>query len=189
MNRMTQLDPEQATGKVRDLFGKVGQQLGVVPNLFRVLGNAPAALRGYMELNAALAGGRLDAKVREQIALTVAESNMCGYCLSAHSYLGGKAGLNADEIGAARQAMAVEGRTDAILKLAREVVVKHGAISDDDLAKARRSGLTDEEIVETVGNVAVNIFTNYINLVAGTVVDFPEVVPGVIAEMAGARRN
>jgi alkylhydroperoxidase family enzyme len=99
-----------------------------------------------------------------------------------------KVGLNAEEIDAARRAMAVAGRTDAILKLARGIVAKRGGIEDVDFAKARRSGLTDEEIIETVANVALNIFTNYINLVAGTVVDFPEVVPGVDAEMAGARR-
>lgn len=188
MNRIAQLDPGQATGKVKDLFGRVNKQLGAVPNLFRVLGTAPAALQGYMEFGGALAGGCLEAKVREQIALAVAESNMCGYCLSAHSYLGVKVGLNAEEIDAARRAMAVAGRTDAILKLARGIVAKRGGIEDVDFAKARRSGLTDEEIIETVANVALNIFTNYINLVAGTLVDFPEVVPGVGAEMAGARR-
>jgi uncharacterized peroxidase-related enzyme len=186
MNRLSQIDPVQATGKVKDLFGKVTRQLGVVPNLHRVIGNAPAALHGYVEFGRALAGGRLDAKVREQIALTVAESNGCGYCLSAHSYLGEKAGLDAAEIDAARCAMATVPGTDAILKLARAVVVNHGAISDADFEQARRSGLTDQEIVETIANVAINVFTNYINLVARTVVDFPGVVPGVYAELAGA---
>jgi hypothetical protein len=42
----------------------------------------------------------------------------------------------------------------------------------------RASGLTDRDIVETIANVVVNIFTNYVNHVARTVVDFPEVQPG-----------
>ena len=175
MNRITQLDPEQATGKVSELFGGVKRKLGAVPNLFRVLGGA-------------LAGGSLDAKVREQIALAVAESNLCGYCLSAHSFLAGKVGLRADEIGDARRAMAAAERTDAILKLARGIVLKRGDITDADFAKARQAGLTDGEIVETVANVALNIFTNYVNHVAHTVVDFPEVAPGVEVGMARARR-
>jgi len=186
MDRIALLDPGQATGKVRDLFGRVIRQFGAVPNLFRVLGAAPAALHGYMEFGEALADGLLDARVREQIALVVAESNMCGYCRSVHSYLGGKAGLEVEEIGAARHAMAIESKTDAILKLARRVVVKHGEITDADFEKARQTGLSDQEIIETVANVALNIFTNYINHVAGTVVDFHEVAPGVHAEMADA---
>jgi uncharacterized peroxidase-related enzyme len=93
MNRITQLDPAQATGKTKQLFDGVQHKLGVVPNLFRVLGTAPAALEGYLNFSSALAGGSLNAKVREQIALAVAESNMCGYCLSAHAFLAGKVGL------------------------------------------------------------------------------------------------
>ena len=48
MNRITQLDPVQATGKTKQLFEAVQIKLGVVPNLFRVLGVAPAALEGYL---------------------------------------------------------------------------------------------------------------------------------------------
>ena len=178
MKRIDQLDPEQVTGKTKQLFDAVQSKLGVVPNLVRVLGVAPAALEGYLGLSGALAGGQLNAKVREQIALTVAESNLCGYCLSAHTFLGGKVGLTPEEIVKARHAEASTDKNDAILKLARSIVVQRGEISDSDLAKARTAGLTDGEVVETVANVAVNIFTNYVNHVARTVVDFPEVKPG-----------
>jgi uncharacterized peroxidase-related enzyme len=178
MNRITQLDPAQAAGKTKQLLDGVQARLGAVPNLFRVLGNAPAVLEGYLNLSGALAGGSLDAKVREQIALAVAESNLCGYCLSAHTFLGGKAGLSESEIADARRAHAGDTRTDAILKFARTVVVQRGEVSDADLRKARAAGLGDSEIVETVANVVLNIFTNYTNHVARTVVDFPEVQPG-----------
>ena len=178
MNRITQLNPAEATGKTKQLFDAVQAKLGVVPNLFRVLGNAPAALEGYLNFSGALAGGSLNAKVREQIALAVAESNLCGYCLSAHTLLGGKAGLTKKDIADAIHATAAAGKTDAILKLARSIVVHRGEVSDSDLDQARVSGLTDGEIVETVANVVLNILTNYVNHVARTLVDFPEVKPG-----------
>lgn len=178
MNRISHLDPAQSTGKTKQLFDAVQSKLGLVPNLVRVLGNAPAALEGYLGLSGALAGGNLSAKVREQIALTVAESNLCGYCLSVHTFLGGKVGLTADDIAGARRANATADKTDAILKLARSIVVQRGEVSDNDFGKARAAGLTDGDIVETVANVAVNILTNYMNHVARTVVDFPEVKPG-----------
>jgi uncharacterized peroxidase-related enzyme len=178
MNRITQLDPVQATGKTKQLFEAVQTKLGVVPNLFRVLGVSPAALEGYLNFNEALATGSLNSKIREQIALVVAEGNMCAYCLSAHTYIGGKVGLTEKDIAEARHARAAAPKIDAILKLARSLVVQRGEIGDADLEQARAAGLTDGDIVETVANVALNILTNYVNHVARTVVDFPEVKPG-----------
>jgi AhpD family alkylhydroperoxidase len=178
LNRIPQLDPERASGKTKQLFDDVESRLGGVPNLFRVLGNAPVALEGYLNFSAALAGGRLDARVREQIALTVAESNLCGYALSAHAYLGRKIGLSRKDIADAIRASAADGKTDAILKLPRSIVVQRGEASDSELQRARVAGLTDGDIMETVANFVLNIFTNYINLVARTVVDFPQVKSG-----------
>ena len=106
MNRIQQIDPVDATGKTQQLFTAVQGQLGFVPNLMRVLGNSPAALGGYLSFSGALAGGVLSAQLREQIALAVAEINGCGYCLSAHTLLGGKAGLTPDETLEARRVAA-----------------------------------------------------------------------------------
>ena len=178
MNRIHQPDPTTATGKTEQLFGAVQKSLGFVPNLVRVLGNSPAALGGYLNFSGALAGGVLPAKLREQIALTVGEINGCGYCLSAHTLLGGKAGLSQSEILAARRATSADTKSDAALKLARAVTLQRGQIADTDLQAARGAGLNDEEIVEVVQHVALNILTNYTNNVARTVIDFPEVKPG-----------
>ena len=153
-------------------------KLGIVPNLFRVFGNSTAALEGYLNFSGALAGGVLDAKVREQIALAVAEINDCTYCRSAHTYIGGLVGLSESEITAARKVAATDERTEAILNLARNIVVQRGELSESEFKAARAAKLTDAEIVETVANVALNILTNYLNHVAQTVVDFPEVKAG-----------
>jgi uncharacterized peroxidase-related enzyme len=186
MNRIAQLDLTQATGKTQQLFTAVQTKLGIIPNLVRVLGNSPAALESYLGFSGALAGGSLSARVREQIALVVAETNLCGYCLSAHTYIGSKLGLTETEIGDARRANAANDKTDAILKLARDIVLQRGEIGDTDLGSARSAGLNDAEIVEVVANVALNIFTNYLNHVARTVVDFPEVKPGATEPAACA---
>jgi uncharacterized peroxidase-related enzyme len=178
MNRITPLDPNTSSGAAKDLFDGVQAKLGVVPNLFRVLGNAPAALTGYLDFGAALGKGAFDAKLREQIALAVAESNQCGYCLSAHTFVGRKVGLTDQQIADARHANAEGGRNDAILKLARSIVVRRGEIPSEELDQARAAGLSQGDIVETVANVALNIFSNYVNHIAETVVDFPEVKPG-----------
>jgi uncharacterized peroxidase-related enzyme len=179
MNRITQLDPTQATGKVKDLLAGVKAKLGIVPNLHRVFGNSPAALEGYLNFSGALAGGVLSAKLREQIALAVAEINYCGYCLSAHTYIGGLVGLSEREITDARKVTASDERTAAILAFVRSITVQRGELGEAEFTALRAAKLTDEEIVEIVANVSINILTNYLNRVALTVVDFPEVKPGV----------
>jgi uncharacterized peroxidase-related enzyme len=175
VNRIAQIDLTEATDKTKRLFDDVQARLGIVPNLFRVLANAPAALEGYLNFSGALDRGSFNAKLREQIALTVAGSNLCGYCLSAHTFFGSRAGLTEKEIADAGHAISAIAKTDAILKLARNIVVQRGEVSEGDLGQARASGLADGEIVETVAHVALSIFTNYMNHVAHTVVDFPEV--------------
>ena len=181
-NRIPQIDPQRATGKTRRLLEQVRTKLGLVPNLFRVLANAPVALEGYLDFSAVLAGGTLDNRIREQIALAVAESNLCPYCRSAHVFFGQKAGLSTEEIAKAIRASASDPRIDAVLKLTRTIIVQRGEVSDSELQRARAAGLTDGELVETVANIALNIFTNYINHVARTAIDFPEMTAGAAEE-------
>jgi alkylhydroperoxidase family enzyme len=75
------MDPDHATGAIRRLFAEIRAKFALVPNLFRLLANAPAALEGLVGLSAALARGALDEKTREQLAIAIAESNLCAYCL------------------------------------------------------------------------------------------------------------
>ena len=173
-NRIQPVDPDRATGAIKRLFAEVRAKFALVPNLFRVLANAPAALEGLMGLSAALARGALDEKTREQLALAIAESNLCTYCLSGHTAMAAKIGLSRVEIDDAIRASAADARTDAILKLARNIVVQRGELSDADLGRARAGGLSGGEIVETVANVALNIFENYMSHVARVPIDFPQ---------------
>lgn len=172
--RIPQIEPQPATGKISQLFAAVQAKFDMVPNLFRMLAKAPAAFEGLINLSAALAGGTLDERTREQLGLTIAESNLCDYCLSAHKYLGAKAGLSPAEIEDAIRAAAADPKTDAILKLARGMIVQRGELTDANLKRARAAGLTDGEIIETVANVALNIFENYLSHVAQVPIDFPQ---------------
>ena len=140
-NRVQPVDPDHATGAIRRLLAEIRTKFALVPNLFRVLANAPAALEGLMGLSAALARGALDEKTREQLALAIAESNLCAYCLSGHTAMAAKIGLSRVEIDDAIRASASDARTDAILKLARSIVVQRGELTD---AVRRVSQLADQ---------------------------------------------
>ncbi|MCG5051550.1 MAG: carboxymuconolactone decarboxylase family protein [Myxococcales bacterium] len=156
------------------LLAAVKNQLGSVPNLFRLLGTSPASLEGYLGLSGALGKGELDVKTRQRLAIRVAELNGCDYCLSAHTYLGQNlAKLDENELAAAREGRSADPKADAALRFATEVVRARGHVSAAALSAARAGGLSDAQVIEVVLHVAVNTLTNYVNTVAGTDVDFP----------------
>ena len=177
MQRISAIDPTQATGKSKQLLDGVQAKLGITPNLMKTLATAPAALEAYLNFNGALSTGVLDAKFREQIALTVAQANACEYCLSAHSAIGKMVGLKPEEIESSRESRSTDSKRDAGLKFAQAIVVQRGELSDSAVENVRKAGYSDGEITEIVANVALNIFTNYFNHIARTDVDFPRVSP------------
>ncbi|GAB3252470.1 carboxymuconolactone decarboxylase family protein [Chitinimonas naiadis] len=168
MPRIPALTNEQAPAAAQPLLAAVKAKMGKVPNAMRTLANAPAVLNGYLQLSAALSAGSLSAAERESIALATGQSNECSYCLSAHTLAGKAAGLSAAQIQAAR-----EGEDNPVALLAKQIVGSHGRISDSELAQARSNGLSDAQIVEVIGAVALNTLTNYLNHVAETEIDFP----------------
>jgi uncharacterized peroxidase-related enzyme len=175
--RIEALDPARTTGKPKDLLDRVQAKLGLVPNLMRTLAHSPAALEGYLALNGALAAGRLGARLREQVALAVAESNACDYCLAAHAALGRMAGLLPDQIEAARDGAAKDPKAAAALRFARAVLDGRGEIPDEEFVRVQEAGFDDGQVAELVAEVALNVLTNYFNKAARVVIDFPRVEP------------
>ena len=173
---LTPASIEASPTAAQPLLHAVEKQLGVVPNLFRVVGNSPAALEGYLGLNGALGKGELEAATRERIALAVAEVNACDYCLSAHTYLGKNlAKLSEAEIAANRDGMSSDSKADAAVRFAVKLVKARGHVSDADVQAVKKAGYDDAQVIEIVLHVALNTLTNYVNEVAKTEIDFPVV--------------
>jgi uncharacterized peroxidase-related enzyme len=175
MSRLPAIRTEEAEGKAKHLLEAVQAKLKITPNMTRVMANSPAVLQGYLEFSAALASGKLDAKLREELALEVGEQNACGYCLAAHTAIGKMVGLTEAETEAAREARSDSARTRAALEFARTIVTKQGRTSDADVEAVRRAGFSDGEIAEIIAHVALNVFTNYFNNTADVEIDFPKV--------------
>lgn len=152
----------------------VRRQLGVLPNMFRVFAHSPVALNAYLQLSGVAAKGRLSAQQREQIALSVAQANDCGYCNAAHAVIGGMVGLAPAQIAAARRAEATDARTAAALRLAQRIVDTRGHVPVAELEAFKAEGFDDASILEVLVNVVLNIYTNYTNHLARTPIDFPQ---------------
>jgi uncharacterized peroxidase-related enzyme len=159
----------------KPILDAVHKQLGVVPNMFRLIASSPAALQGFAANNAALTK-TLDVKTRERIALAVAQLNGCDYCLSAHSYLGlNLAKISPEEVALNRKGQSGDAKADAAVRFAAKIARERGQVTDGDLKAIRDAGFTDGQIVEIIAVTAENIFTNLLNVVAGTDIDFPVV--------------
>lgn len=167
---------EAAPAASQPLLEAVKRLLGVAPNLFRMVGNSPAALEGYLGMFGALGKGALPAPTRERIALAVAEINACNYCLSAHTYLGKNlAGLDDAEMTANRNGASNDPKADAAVRFAAKVTRERGHVSELDFRAVKAAGYDDAQIIEIVQHVALNTWTNYINAIAETEIDFPVV--------------
>lgn len=175
MSRVPLVDPTTATADRAALLGQIHGAFGATPAMFRAVANSPAALASMWGSFGALGGGTLSALLGEQIAVAVADRNRCEYCLAAHTALGRKAGASAQTMADAQAGRSGDPRTAAILAFALLVVEDRGAVEEEDVDALRRQGVTDEEIVEIIAHVALNLFTNYVNVALAVPVDFPAV--------------
>lgn len=151
--------------------------MGKVPNLIGTMVQSPEVAKAYLDFSHTLSKGQLDSKTRERIALAVAEVNGCGYCLSAHSAIGAQLGMSSDQLESARKGEAEDPVSSAIVTFAKKVAIQRGKIGDDDLVELRQQVKEDRIALEIVGNVVLNVLTNYVNNVARTEIDFPQAQP------------
>jgi uncharacterized peroxidase-related enzyme len=176
MTNFTPIDPHAATGKAAELLAQVQKSLGLTPNMTKVMANSPVLLQSYLALSGTVAGGALPAAVRERLAISTAQLNGCEYCLSAHTYIGGNiAKVDPAELDSARKGQSDDPHVAALLKLSNDIAENAGDVDDADVEAAREAGVTDEEIGELVANLALNILTNYFNVLAHVDNDWPVV--------------
>ncbi|MFD2265008.1 carboxymuconolactone decarboxylase family protein [Lacibacterium aquatile] len=175
MSRINLVDPATATGTSAQHLAEIKGAFGVVPNMFKAVANSPAALASMWGSFGALGSGRLGAKFGEQLAVAIADKNSCHYCLAAHTGLGRKAGATAQEMAEAQAGRSSDPKTAAALTFAVKVVEDRAAVTAEDVAALRAAGFDDQDIVEIMGHIALNLFTNYINVALDVPVDFPGV--------------
>ena len=173
MTRIASIDPATANGRAKELLDATKAQLGRIPNLYGSMAQSPAALDGYLAFRGALGKGVLSTAMRERIALLTAAINDCGYCVSAHTFRGAKVGLSADELSATQKSQAEDPKSMAALQFVDALLQRRGLVTDEDFAKVKLHGWSDEEIGEIVAHVALNVFSNYFNHVAAPALDFP----------------
>ncbi|WP_458687103.1 carboxymuconolactone decarboxylase family protein [Nocardia tengchongensis] len=175
MSLVPLVERESATGIVKDQLDRIHAAFGTVPAMFRAVANSPAALTSMWASFGAFSDGALGSALGEQIAVAVANRNSCEYCLSAHTALGRKAGVSSAALRAAQMGDSDDPRTAALLKFVLKLVEQRGQVTAADVQAVRDQSWSDEHIVEVIAQVALNLFTNYINIALAVPVDFPAV--------------
>ena len=181
MTRIDLIEPSNATGAAAEQLAAARKKLGGLPNFAKAMANSPATLKGYLSMYAALQDGALSAATKERIALAVAEFNGCNYCVSAHVELArSMVKLSAEDVDAARRGTSSDPKEAALVSLAVEAARSRGHLGVDAIADARSAGVSDEEMVEVIGNVVFSSLTNYINEAFDVDIDWP-VAPALLA--------
>ncbi len=169
------LQSQTAPAASQPLLAQIQQAFGATPNMFKAVANSPAALQSMWAAFGALGAGTLGTRLGEQIAVAIANRNRCEYCLAAHTALGRKAGASAAEMSAAQAGASDDAHTAAALTFVLKVVEQRAQIDEADVAALRAAGFDDGQVVEILAHVALNLFTNYINVALDVPVDFPKV--------------
>jgi len=80
MARLTKLTKDEVGGDVRDLYARMGQQRGNVPNMFRIYAHRPEILQTMVaHLQAVTNTGTVPVKTKELVATLVSRINHCEY--------------------------------------------------------------------------------------------------------------
>ncbi len=175
MSRVTLIDADRPIPAVAEPIAQIRGAFGMVPNMFRAAANSPAALKSLWGAFGALGSGKVGAKLGEQIAVAIANTNACNYCLAAHTALGRKAGATADEMASAQAGRSDDPKTAAVLAFVGKVVENRAQVSAADVQTLKAAGFDDEAVVEIIAHIALNTFTNYLNVALDVPVDFPGV--------------
>lgn len=173
MAHLKLVTPDGAQGELKDLYEAAAKTFGTVPNFIKAMGNSPALLSGFLGLYGGLSKGGIDAATAERIALAMAETNSCQYCVAAHTALAQGAGLSADEITAARHGTSADTQAAAAVQFARSVLDNKGQVTAGEVDAVRRAGYSDGQIAEIIGHVGMNTLLNYFGKASRIDIDFP----------------
>lgn len=177
MPRISVPTRDEVPTESQPMLDSVGARLGFIPNLHRLMSLSPTALTGLIGLQEALSK-TLDPRTRHAISLAVSQANACDYCVAAHSHRATRFDeVSPEEIALNRQGRSSDPKRGAAAGFAKSLIELRGRVRDSDLASMREAGFTDGQIIEVIALSAQFLMTNFMNNVADTEIDFPEVEP------------
>ncbi|GLU31178.1 carboxymuconolactone decarboxylase family protein [Trinickia caryophylli] len=177
MSRLRTIKPEDATGPLAEVFSAIRKAVGKVPNTYAVIGTqSHDALGAALAFDAAVGRGTLAKADIEIVKLVVSEFSGCDYCIAVHTFVGKANGLAGEAMKAARAGASTgDAKRDALVAYVRALVGTRGTVPAETVEAVRRAGYTDRQLIEINLAIASITFTNLVNRVNDTPLDFPKV--------------
>jgi uncharacterized peroxidase-related enzyme len=148
------------------------KSIGFVPNLLRVLAEAPIALEAYLDLDDLLGKASLNPVERQVMMLAGSFANDCGYCMAAHSTVARMVKMPQPVLQALRSGVPLpDARLEALRSFTAEMVQTRGRVSDARIQQFLDAGFTRQNVLEVVFAAAMKTLSNYANTIAETPVD------------------
>lgn len=175
MSRLPAKPTEHIAESAQTLFGQIRKTIGKVPNAYTLIGShSPAALGFLLNGDNVLSQGQLTRSEIEAVRLAVSELNGCDYCVAAHTAVGKLVGLKPEEIRKFRAGEATgHSQRDALVSFARHVASSRGLVDESVVQAVMAAGYTPGQIIEVLLTIALIGFTNLVNRVNDTPIDFP----------------
>lgn len=187
MSRIPLLSPETAPEEAQSRLEAAQNINGFLPNLLRLLANAPVALEAYQTVGEINGRASLTLAEREAVQLTAAVTHGCSFCVAGHTAISEKkAKLDEEVISALREKRSVpEARLDAAARFTEAVIASRGAVSDEDLRAFKDAGFDDRAALEVVLGVSLATLCNFANNLGQPELN-PELAPYAWKEAAEA---
>jgi uncharacterized peroxidase-related enzyme len=169
MTGLPLLTIDDAPQAAKDLLVAAERRNGFLPNLLRLLANAPVALETYLTVSGINARTSLSVAERETVQITAAATHGCGFCVAGHTAAAYKqAGLDKETVEALRNLAHVPNeRLEALARFTKAVIATRGAVSDGELEAFKAAGFSDQAALEVVLGVSLATLCNFANNLGG----------------------
>lgn len=167
MSVFTPFTPETATGRPQELLRALADRDGNVGPMVGTMAHSPAVLQGYVELSKAMKRAKLAPRISERIALAVQQRQGCEVCLAFHTDAARALGIVESEIQGARLGTSEDPTAAAAIRFALQVHAAPWSITDADRQVLLDLELSEQEIADIVGLVALQVLTGAFNLATG----------------------
>ncbi|MDO6803579.1 peroxidase-related enzyme [Wenyingzhuangia sp. 1_MG-2023] len=164
MKQFTKHTIESAPEESKELLKYGEKKYGMLPNLFRYMAGAPAALESYVDVFNIFSKTSFTAGEQHLILLAISVVNHCDYCTAAHTRAAKANGVPSSVLNAVRKQKELEDtRWNILVKTAQKLTVTRGNIETEDLELFYNAGFSPENVMEIIVGISLKTIGNYIN--------------------------
>ncbi len=163
---------ETAPEGSKPILADTQKSMGFVPNLIRVMAEAPVAAEAYLSLTDIFDRSSLSDTEQQTVLLSVSFVNGCDYCMAAHTTLANMKRVPAEIVEALRTGAPLpDARLDALATLTRSIVETRGWPDAAATEAFFKAGFGTSEYLEVLVGVTMKTLSNYVNHAANTPLD------------------